>query len=59
MKTPRQGSRGLMLQTIAGAHPGTLKGSWLIPQPIKVCWDHGATSYYRHGTDADVKAQEP
>jgi hypothetical protein len=26
--------------------------------PIKVSWDDGATSYYRHSTDADVKARE-
>jgi hypothetical protein len=26
--------------------------------PIKASWDNGAASYYRHGTDADVKARE-
>jgi hypothetical protein len=27
--------------------------------PLKVRWDYGATSDYRHGPHADVKGREP
>jgi hypothetical protein len=27
--------------------------------PLKVRWGNGATSHYRHATDAQVKAPEP
>jgi hypothetical protein len=34
---------------------GTVIGT---ANPLKVRWDYGATSDYRHGIDADVKARE-